>query len=112
MTSEEIPAYLPPWHGRPDISARLAKEDASRMSKIAAGGTTTAIVLTEALLKEAYKNLAEADAMALNRSRQPSPSVWALLRNSGQIPLSTSHLRFAIVGVTWCDSTTIRKPTL
>jgi chaperonin GroEL len=51
-----------------NLGAKLVKEAASKTSKIAGDGTTTATVLTEALFKEAYKNLAAgADAMALKR---------------------------------------------
>ena len=51
-----------------NLGAQLVKEAASKTSKIAGDGTTTATVLTEAMFKEAYRNLAAgADAMALNR---------------------------------------------
>jgi chaperonin GroEL len=51
-----------------NLGAKLVKQAASKTSKIAGDGTTTATVLTEALFKEAYKNLtAGADAMALKR---------------------------------------------
>ncbi len=51
-----------------NLGAKLVKEAASKTSKIAGDGTTTATVLTEALFKEAYRNLAAgADAMALAR---------------------------------------------
>jgi len=51
-----------------NLGAKLVKEAASKTSKIAGDGTTTATVLTEALFKEAYRNLAAgADAMALTR---------------------------------------------
>ena len=54
-----------------NLGAKLVKEAASKTSKIAGDGTTTATVLTEALFKEACKNLAAgADAMALNRGMQ------------------------------------------
>ncbi|MDH4239630.1 MAG: chaperonin GroEL [Phycisphaerae bacterium] len=54
-----------------NLGAKLVKEAASKTSKIAGDGTTTATVLTEALYKEAYKNLAAgADPMALNRGMQ------------------------------------------
>ncbi|GAJ10274.1 unnamed protein product, partial [marine sediment metagenome] len=54
----------------------LVKEAASKTSKIAGDGTTTATVLTEALFKEAYKNLAAgADAMALNRGMRKAAKV-------------------------------------
>jgi chaperonin GroEL len=51
-----------------NLGAKLVKEAASKTSKIAGDGTTTATVLTEAIFKEACKNLAAgADAMALAR---------------------------------------------
>jgi len=54
-----------------NLGAQLVKEVASKTSKIAGDGTTTATVLTEAMFKEAYRNLAAgADAMALNRGMQ------------------------------------------
>ena len=54
-----------------NLGAKLVKEAASKTSKIAGDGTTTATVLTEALFKEAYKNIAAgADAMALARGLQ------------------------------------------
>ena len=54
-----------------NLGAKLVKEAAQKTSKIAGDGTTTATVLTEAMFKEAYRNLAAgADAMALNRGMQ------------------------------------------
>jgi chaperonin GroEL len=54
-----------------NLGAKLVKQAASKTSKIAGDGTTTATVLTEALYKEAYKNLtAGADAMALKRGME------------------------------------------
>jgi len=51
-----------------NMGAKLVKEAASKTSKIAGDGTTTATVLTEAIFKEAYRNIAAgADAMSLNR---------------------------------------------
>ena len=51
-----------------NLGAKLVKEAASKTSKIAGDGTTTATVLAEAIFKEAYRNLAAgADAMALAR---------------------------------------------
>ncbi|MFB0525007.1 MAG: chaperonin GroEL [Phycisphaerae bacterium] len=51
-----------------NLGAKLVKEAASKTSKVAGDGTTTATVLAEAIFKEAYKNLAAgADAMALAR---------------------------------------------
>ncbi len=51
-----------------NLGAKLVREAASKTSKIAGDGTTTATILTEAIFKQAYRNLAAgADAMALNR---------------------------------------------
>jgi len=51
-----------------NIGAKLVKEAASKTSDVAGDGTTTATVLTEAIIKEGYKNItAGADAMALAR---------------------------------------------
>jgi len=51
-----------------NLGAKLVKEAASKTSKVAGDGTTTATVLTEAMFKEAYRNLAAgSDAMALAR---------------------------------------------
>ncbi len=59
-----------------NLGAKLVREAASKTSKIAGDGTTTATVLTEALFREAYKNLAAgADAMALNRGMQMAAKV-------------------------------------
>jgi len=59
-----------------DLGAKLVREAASKTSKIAGDGTTTATVLTEAMFKQAYKNLAAgADAMALNRGMQKAAKV-------------------------------------
>ncbi len=54
-----------------NLGAMLTREAASKTSKIAGDGTTTATVLTEAMFKEAFRNLAAgADAMSLNRGMQ------------------------------------------
>ncbi len=54
-----------------NMGAKLVKEAASKTSKVAGDGTTTATVLAEALFREAFKNLAAgADAMSLNRGVQ------------------------------------------
>ena len=54
-----------------NLGAKLVREAASKTSKVAGDGTTTATVLTEAMFKEAFRNLAAgADAMALNRGFQ------------------------------------------
>jgi chaperonin GroEL len=59
-----------------NMGAKLVREAASKTSKIAGDGTTTATVLTEALFKEAYKNLAAgADGMGLNRGMQQAAKV-------------------------------------
>ena len=59
-----------------NLGAKLVKEAASKTSKIAGDGTTTATVLTEALFREACKNLAAgADAMSLNRGMQKAAKI-------------------------------------
>ncbi|MBN2590407.1 MAG: chaperonin GroEL [Sedimentisphaerales bacterium] len=61
-----------------NLGAKLVKEAASKTSKIAGDGTTTATVLTEAIFKEACKNLvAGADSMALNRGMQKAAKAVA-----------------------------------
>ena len=51
-----------------NLGAKLVKEAASKTSKVAGDGTTTATILAEAIFKEAYKNIAAgADAMSLAR---------------------------------------------
>ncbi len=59
-----------------NLGAQLVKEAASKTSKVAGDGTTTATVLTEAMFKEAYRNItAGADAMALNRGMQKARDI-------------------------------------
>ncbi len=59
-----------------NMGAKLVREAASKTSKIAGDGTTTATILTEAMFKEAYRNLtAGADAMSLNRGMQKAVKV-------------------------------------
>src|SRR5512136_2187267 len=59
-----------------NLGAKLVREAASKTSKIAGDGTTTATVLAEAMFKEGYRNLAAgADAMALNRGMQEAMKV-------------------------------------
>ncbi len=54
-----------------NLGAKLVREAASKTSKVAGDGTTTATVLIEAMFKEALRNIAAgADAMALNRGMQ------------------------------------------
>jgi len=51
-----------------NLGAKLVKEAASKTSKVAGDGTTTATVLAEAMFKEAYRNVtAGADSMSLAR---------------------------------------------
>ena len=58
-----------------NMGAKLVREAASKTSKVAGDGTTTATVLTEAIFKEAFRNLAAgADEMALNRGIQKAVS--------------------------------------
>lgn len=62
-----------------NLGAKLTREAASKTSKIAGDGTTTATVLTEAMFKEAYRNLAAgADAMSLNRGMQAAAKAVAV----------------------------------
>ncbi|HUX15650.1 MAG TPA: chaperonin GroEL [Phycisphaerae bacterium] len=54
-----------------NMGAQLVKEAASKTSDVAGDGTTTATVITEAIFREALRNItAGADAMALNRGIQ------------------------------------------
>ncbi len=54
-----------------NMGAKLVREAASKTSKVAGDGTTTATILTEEMFKEAFRNLAAgADAMSLNRGIQ------------------------------------------
>jgi chaperonin GroEL len=54
-----------------NMGAKLVREAASKTSKIAGDGTTTATVLAEAMFKEAVRNLAAgADGMSLYRGMQ------------------------------------------
>ncbi len=51
-----------------NIGAKLVKEAASKTSDVAGDGTTTSVVLTEAIVRDGYRNItAGADAMALAR---------------------------------------------
>jgi len=59
-----------------NLGAKLVKEVASKTSKVAGDGTTTATVLAEAMFKEAYRNVAAgADAMALARGMNEAAKV-------------------------------------
>ena len=61
-----------------NLGAKLVKEAASKTSKIAGDGTTTATVLTEALFKEAFKNLAagaDVEGGLEDRTRAPA-ALW------------------------------------
>ncbi len=54
-----------------NMGAKLVREAASQTSKVAGDGTTTATVLTEAIFRKAFRNLAAgADPMSLNRGLQ------------------------------------------
>jgi chaperonin GroEL len=54
-----------------NMGAKLVKQAASKTSKVAGDGTTTATILAAAIFKEALRNItAGADAMALNRGIQ------------------------------------------
>ncbi|HEV58894.1 MAG TPA: chaperonin GroEL [Phycisphaerales bacterium] len=54
-----------------NMGAKLVREAASKTSKVAGDGTTTATVLAEAMFREAFRNVAAgADPMSLNRGIQ------------------------------------------
>ncbi len=74
-----------------NLGAKLVREAASKTSKVAGDGTTTATVLTEALFREAYRNLAAgADAMSLNRGLQKAAKavVEALAKLAKRVDIS------------------------
>ncbi len=72
-----------------NLGAKLVKEAASKTSKIAGDGTTTATVLTEALYKEAYKNItAGADAMSIARGMQKAAKAVTDKLNSLAKPIN------------------------
>ncbi|HUW99594.1 MAG TPA: chaperonin GroEL [Phycisphaerae bacterium] len=76
-----------------NMGAQLVKEAASKTSDVAGDGTTTATVITEAIFREALRNItAGADAMALNRGIQKAVAavVAALKRLSKPIDISKS----------------------
>jgi chaperonin GroEL len=76
-----------------NLGAKLVREAASKTSKIAGDGTTTATVLTEALFKEAYKNLAAgADAMALNRGMQKASQAVTDMLSSMAKPINITKV--------------------
>jgi len=59
-----------------NMGAKLVREAASKTSKVAGDGTTTATVLAEAIFREAFRNLAAgADAMSLYRGIQQAVTV-------------------------------------
>jgi len=59
-----------------NLGAKLVREVASKTSKVAGDGTTTATVLAEAMFKEAYRNVtAGADAMSIARGMQKAVKV-------------------------------------
>jgi len=67
-----------------NMGAKLVREAASKTSKVAGDGTTTATILTEEMFKEAFRNLAAgADAMSLNRGIQKA--VVAVTKKLGSI---------------------------
>jgi chaperonin GroEL len=72
-----------------NLGAKLVREAASKTSKIAGDGTTTATVLTEALFKESCKNLAAgADGMALNRGMQKAAEAVVDMLSSMAKPIN------------------------
>ena len=67
-----------------NMGAQLAKEAASKTSDVAGDGTTTAVLLTEAIFKEAFRNLAAgADAMAIARGIRKA--VAAVIEQLGKL---------------------------
>ena len=77
-----------------NIGAKLVKEAASKTSDVAGDGTTTATVLTEAIFKEALRNIAAgADAMALQRGMRAAQSAMpqASPRRARKVPNSKSN---------------------
>jgi len=74
-----------------NLGAKLVKEAASKTSKVAGDGTTTATVLAEALFKEAYKNIAAgADAMALARGMNKAAKAVTDKLDSLSIPINVA----------------------
>src|SRR2546430_3122949 len=69
-----------------NIGAKLVKEAASKTSDVAGDGTTTATVLAEAILKDAYRSLtAGGDAMAIARGiRKAVEAVVANLKKQSK----------------------------
>jgi len=75
-----------------NLGAKLVKEAASKTSKIAGDGTTTATVLTEAMFGQAYRNLAAgADAMAINRGMQKASKAATDKLTSLAKPVDIKH---------------------
>jgi len=71
-----------------NLGAKLVREAASKTSKVAGDGTTTATVLAEAIFKDAFRNLAAgADAMALNRGMQKAVAATTEKLNSLAKPI-------------------------
>ena len=74
-----------------NLGAKLLREAASKTSKVAGDGTTTATVLAEAMFKEAFRNLAAgADAMALNRGMQKASKAVTEKLSSLSKPINIS----------------------
>src|SRR6195952_2732096 len=69
-----------------NIGAKLVKEAASKTSDVAGDGTTTATVLTEAIVKEGYRAITSgADAMAIARGiRKAVDAVSANLKKQSK----------------------------
>ena len=77
-----------------NMGAKLVKEAASKTSKVAGDGTTTATVLTEALFRQAYRNLAAgADAMAMARGMNAASQAVTKQLASMAIPVDIAKAK-------------------
>ncbi len=75
-----------------NIGAKLVKEAASKTSDVAGDGTTTATVLTEAIFKEALRNIAAgADQMAINRGMRAAVEAVSAKLNDVSKPINISN---------------------
>ncbi|NIA06672.1 MAG: chaperonin GroEL, partial [Actinobacteria bacterium] len=75
-----------------DLGAKLVKEVSSKTSDVAGDGTTTAVVLAEAIFKESLKNIA-AGSNSMDLSRGIKKAVEAIVAELGKMsrPVKTSE---------------------